>query len=101
MKDLSSVTHKDFEACLNQSFTVRSENQDGLEIELIQVKLIGDGDPEKDTRQAFSVLFRGSNDHSLAQSVYRIENETLGELQLFLVPIGPDESGMLYDASFN
>ena len=101
MKDLITLTHKDFEACLNQSFTVRPENEDGFEMELIQVKLIGGGDPEKDTRQAFSVLFRGSNDHSLAQSLYRIENETLGELQLFLVPLGPDESGMLYDATFN
>ena len=101
MKDLNTVTHKDFEACLSQPFSVRPENEDDFEIDLIQVKLIGDGDPTKDTRQAFSLLFRGPTEHSLSQSLYRIENETLGELQLFLVPLGPDETGMLYDATFN
>ena len=52
-------------------------------------------------RQPFSVFFRGPLEPVLAQQLLRIENSTFGELSLFLVPIGPDENGMLYDASFN
>ena len=101
MKDLSSVTHKDFEACLNQSFTVRPENEDGFELELTQVKPLGAAGLAAGTRQPFSLLFRGPLEPVLAQQLFQIENSTLGELALFLVPIGPDENGMLYDATFN
>lgn len=39
--------------------------------------------------------------HRLPQATYRIENANLGVLEVFLVPIGPDESGMRYEATFN
>ncbi len=101
MKDLGSLTHKDFQACLGQTFTLTPENGDALELELIQVKPIGVFDPEVDARQSFSVLFRGPLEPSLPQRLYRIDNATFGEQILFLVPVGPDERGMLYDATFN
>jgi hypothetical protein len=35
------------------------------------------------------------------QGIYKLENEKLGALEIFLVPIGPDEKGMRYEAIFN
>ena len=101
MKDLSTITFEDFQACLGQAFLIASENEDNLEFELIEVKAIGDFNRKTDTRQAFSALFRGPRELPLVQSLYRIENADLGALQLFLVPLGPDETGILYDATFN
>jgi len=101
MKDLSTVTIKDFQACLGQIFVVSPEQGEALSLELIQIKPIGKFDPEVDARQPYSLLFRGPAETILPQHLYQIKNRTLGENVLFLVPIGPDESGQLYDATFN
>jgi len=101
MTDLSTVTHEDFEPCIGQTFLVTPENANGLEMELTQVKPLGAPGTAAGARQPFSLLFRGPLEPVLPQQMLRIENSTLGKLGLFLVPIGPDEIGMLYDATFN
>jgi hypothetical protein len=95
------MTLEDFEPCVGQTFLVTPENADGFELELTQVKPLGSPGPAAGARQPFSLLFRGPLEPALAQQLLRIENSTIGELALFLVPIGPDENGMLYDATFN
>ncbi len=101
MKNLDLTNHEDFQPCLNDMFTVKAEDDIGPELELIQVKLFGEIDPDSKTRQAFSLLFRGPMEPMLPQKLYQLENSKIGEVLLFLVPIGPDEQGMLYDANFN
>lgn len=101
MKDLNAISIENFQACLNQVFIVAVTEEDSLELELIQVKQIGILNPEVSTRQPFSVLFRGPLEPVLPQKLYRIDNVEFGSHDLFLVPIGPDETGMLYDCSFN
>ena len=101
MRDLSLLKLEDFQTCLGQTFTVMLEDTDSLELELIQVKPIGVFDSEADARQSFSLLFRGPAEPMLPQQIYGLENITLGEQQIFLVPVGPDETGMLYDSTFN
>jgi hypothetical protein len=100
-KDLSTVSLEGFGSCLGETFLVPLENNDNLVLELIEVKAIGHFDPERDAREAFSVLFRGPGDLLLAQGLFHIENTELGALPLFLVPLGSDDEGMLYDATFN
>ena len=101
MRDLSSLKLEDFQTCLGQTFTVTPEDTDSLELELIQVKPIGVFDSEAEARQSFSLLFSGPLEPMLPQRLYELQNVTLGKLQIFLVPVGPDESVMLYDATFN
>ena len=101
MKDLSTIKLEDFEPCLGQGFLVKPEGANSLELELAQVKPLGSTDPAAGARQSFSLLFRGPLEPLLSQQVYRMENVAIGELLLFLVPIGPDENGMLYDVTFN
>ena len=101
MKDTSTINLEDFETCLGQTFMVTPEHGDGVELELFQVKPLGTINPEAVTHRPFSVLFRGPLEPMLAQQMYRVENSNFGEYSLFLVPIGPDQSGMVYDATFN
>ena len=101
MRDLSSLKLEDFQTCLDQTFTVNPEDTESLELELTQVKPIGTLGTEAETRQSFSLLFRGPIEPMLPQQLYELKNATLGKHQIFLVPIGPDENGMLYDATFN
>ena len=101
MTDLSTITLEDFELCLGQTFRVKSEDADSLELELTVVKTLANNDPPAGFRQPFSLLFCGPLEPTLTQQLLQLDNSTLGELLLFLVPIGPDENGMLYDATFN
>jgi len=101
MKDLIDATHEDFEACLHDVFTVKTEDGAGPELELIEVKPLGKIGPDAKTRQPFSLLFRGPLEPAFPQQLFQLENSTFGEILLFLVPVGPDEEGMLYDATFN
>ncbi len=51
-------------------------------------------------RQPFKLEFRGPADRSLAQATYRLTHATLGALEIFIVPVGRDASGTLYEAIF-
>ena len=52
-------------------------------------------------RTPFSLVFRSPPGAPLPQRIYRLQHEELGALDLFLVPIGPDEVGMCYEAVFS
>lgn len=51
--------------------------------------------------EPFSVFFRGPRTVVLPQRIYRLEHERMGTMEIFLVPVGPDEKGMRYEAVFN
>jgi len=52
-------------------------------------------------RTPFSLMFRGASPVVLPQKLYSLTNPTLGQLELFLVPVGRDRAGVLYQAMFN
>ena len=101
MSDLNSLKFEDYKTCVGQIFSVILQDTDSLELELIQIKAIGVFDPRLDSRQPFSLLFRGPVETMLPQGSYELKNTTLGVQHVFLVPVGPDESGVLYDATFS
>ena len=49
---------------------------------------------------AIAALFRGPMTPLLPQRIYPLEHAQLGVFELFLVPIGPDQHGMCYEAVF-
>jgi hypothetical protein len=51
-------------------------------------------------RIPFSLLFRGPVDPVLPQRVYRMRHAEFGTLELFLVPIGREPDGTIYEAVF-
>ena len=91
--------YDDFNGCIDQPFTL---NHDGtaVPLTLVSVDRLGDSASVND-RDVFSVIFRGDKDPVLHQQIYRISNDTLGEMELFIVPIGPDDQGMRYEAVFS
>jgi len=60
----------------------------------------GGAGPEGQRRQQFSLVFRGAAAPVLPQGTYRVTHPDLGDLDIFLVPIGPDADGMQYEAAF-
>jgi hypothetical protein len=58
-------------------------------------------------RKPFSVLFHGPLEPVLPQATHRLEHEHLGVLEVFMVPVGPNEpapgekpTAMRYEAVF-
>lgn len=100
MTEIGSLTHEDFEACLEQDFDIALEGDTVLRSVLVDVQSRGGFDPQRHQRQAFSVILRGPMEPVLDQRIYCLHNQTLGTLDLFLVPVGPNASGMRYEAVF-
>ena len=97
--DLQDLTPAHFQEQIGSRFRVHVEGVGSMEVELVEVAL---HEPHAGPRQQpFSVLFRGHPASYLPQAIYRLEHERLGTLDIFLVPVGPDDRGMRYEAIFN
>ena len=93
----SILQRDEFAAALNTRFQVTVEGADTIELELVEVSdLIASRRQEK-----FSLLFQGPLHVLLPQQIYRMANAQLGEIELFIVPVGMNETGYSYEAVFN
>ena len=54
-----------------------------------------------EVQESFSLRFRGPSEAPMVQHIYRLDNKALGSMNIFLVPIKKDESGLYYEAVFN
>jgi hypothetical protein len=52
-------------------------------------------------REPFSLEFIGPPVPILPQRIYALENDQFGIVEIFLVPLGPCNQGMRYQAIFN
>lgn len=96
---LENLTAATFQPLQGSTFRLPLEDRDPLTLELIEVSCLGV--PGSEGREQFSLLFRGPAEPLLAQHLWRLEHESLGRLELFLVPIGPDAEGRhRYEAVF-
>lgn len=86
-----------FSGHVNTKFVMHHGDSQTAELELISVTDVGSS-----ARQTqFSLVFLGPDAAPLAQGIYRIDHDELGPMDLFLVPIGRDKSGVRYEAIFN
>lgn len=60
---------------------------------LVACKPMGSGETS-----ALSVLFETDQREAVPQQIFEVSGEQAGEWSLFLVPIGPGEHGMTYEA---
>jgi hypothetical protein len=86
-----------FFKCLNSKFQVLNVEPGPLELELIAVSEL----QQSARQQSFSIIFLGPPDWLLPQHLYHLSHTQLGELELFLVPVGKTAQGYEYEAVFN
>lgn len=94
--NIAKATHEDFATHVKKTFKVTAEAI-AFEAELIEVAPTG-GTLGPTGRTPFSLVWRGPDTAEPLQQVYRVEHEDVGVLDLFLVPLGPDDQGMKYEA---
>ena len=99
MFDIRTADHTQFESLLAQSFTLTAAAGESLALELVEVLPRAHHDPAAQ-RRGFSLIFRGPAQPVMPQQIQRLAHAETGELEMFLVPIGPDQQGMRYEAVF-
>jgi hypothetical protein len=90
-----------FSRHVNTKFTVRSGSGEPIELELAEVAVRQNEVNEQAGMERFSTFFSGPQSSFLPQGTYTFEHPEMGELQIFLVPLGLDKRGYRYEAIFN
>jgi len=104
MKNLKDLEASYFSDYVNQSFSITTDSGEQVEAELSQVTVLENRQTaasQEKRRQPFSIIFTGPMQPILPQGTYLLKHEILEPLSLFIVPIGPSEKGMRYEAVFN
>ena len=86
-----------FAAALNTTFNVAAEAEKPFAITLVEVKSL----VSNKMQECFALLFRAPLDAPAEQQQFQIKHDTLGKMEIFLVPIKKDEGGLFYEAVFN
>ena len=94
----AEATIETFRPAVGEAFAVGGEEDDTVELLLVEAEP-KDGGPGA-PRPAFSLLFHGPAEPALTQGTYRFEHPGIGAMGIFIVPLGRDEHGSVYEASF-
>gem|GEM_PF-1384685 len=69
-------------------------------LHLTLIAVSGYGQRQSGNREAYSLLFLGPPQPVLPQRIYSLGHAGMGELKIFLVPIGYQQDGIGYEAVF-
>jgi hypothetical protein len=97
MPNPEQLNHAHFTASLSGVFEIVLPDEKVVEVELIEVSELR----ENQRQERFSLLFRGPRETLLPQQLYNLRHESLGEFELFLVPVAEAPDGFVYEAVFN
>ena len=88
---------------MGDTFALDAGDAGRVELELLEARLQHPDSPPTDesgARAPFSLLFLGPAEPVLPQHIYRLEHESIGPLEIFVVPVARDETGTTYEAVF-
>jgi hypothetical protein len=97
---LEELKEEVFAQHLNTKFYVRLEDR---KVELELIKVVGDKSSmdKLEGVERFAAYFVGPSDFFLPQRIYHIEHEALGEMLIFIVPVGAQSGLYQYEAIFS
>jgi hypothetical protein len=96
--NLETLTVDVFESRVGARFHIRARPDTELEAELIEARALGNAGSGR--RVPFSLSFRTAQVTALPQRIYEVAHDEMGSYKIFLVPVGPDGKGMVYEAIF-
>lgn len=85
---------------VGEVFHVVLEDARELPILLTEIARLATEGSRRRTREPFSLVFHAAPGSQLEQQVYRIERPGMEPFDCFLVPIGPDQHGMRFEAIY-
>jgi hypothetical protein len=93
------LTINHFSPYLNQPFDVVVDENHTVPFELIEVTPLQN--TANQPRNPFSLLWRAPKSYIFPQGTYIFRHPVLGNLDIFIVPVGVDTTGVRYEAVFN
>jgi hypothetical protein len=101
MTPLDQLTSADFAVQLHTVFRARWTGIEPVDLELNRVTDLNQAAATPEGRRPFSLEFLGPvSSQYLPQHIYHLEHARLGEIEIFLVPLGPEQGRMRYEAIF-
>ena len=100
---LETFTLDTFRPRIGEDFQIAAGPQRVVTLSLTSVDDLSDrsaGTATARRRAPFSLLFHGPAENFLPQGTYPVRHDTIGEFPLFLVPLGPQQGQMRYEAIF-
>jgi hypothetical protein len=98
---LEDLSHAAFAAQVKTKSRVWIDAQNSVELELVEVTPPRLTSGKNASYENFALNFLGPARPLLPQRIYRFESSSLGEFELFIVPVGQDATGIQYQATFN
>jgi len=99
---LDTATSATFQPHVGDHFEVTPQQGEPFEAVLSSWEETTYGSPgewrQATQRVPFSLVFRGPADGAVSQQTCGFRHAQLGQFDLFIVPLGPDEQGMRYEA---
>jgi hypothetical protein len=92
---------EDFADKVGHVFALSEQDVPAIPLTLTEAEPLRSSHTKQGIRPPFSLVFLAREPHILPQRLYRMEHDELGELTIFLVPIGRDAEGVSYQATFN
>ncbi|HEV7405545.1 MAG TPA: hypothetical protein VGO11_21550 [Chthoniobacteraceae bacterium] len=98
MIELDKATADDFSPALDQDFELIT-GTGTISLRLVAVDKKGLSHPARP--EPFTLRFEGAPPLRIPQAIYRLQNVTVGTIDLFLVQLGADAKGSQFEAVFN
>lgn len=98
------LSHHTFVDRIGEPFTLSSDEFSAVCLRLIEAIDLRHPDrkvPQHIRQDPFQLTFQGPREPELPQGPYTLCHETLGEIQLFVIPGGPDGEHQLYHVTVN
>ena len=95
------LVFEDFKDRVGSTFTLREDGFLAIALTLEEATPLPARYAPKGARPPFTLLFLGADPRILPQKLYRLGHDAMGEVTIFLVPVGQDARGVRYQAVFN
>lgn len=97
---LESLTIDSFTPHVGTSFWAEFPNGGKVELRLLRAAKVMESEAAHLPRHPFSLYFLGPKSHLLRQHIYSLTHPSFEALDIFLVPVGEEGEGYLYEAVF-
>ena len=88
-----------FSKHVGSQFQIETSSGKRVSAELVEVAALDTAgqQPDESRREPFSLLFAVTSGADLPQQIYKLSHEALGELQLFMVPLGSGQMESVFN----
>lgn len=97
---MANLTEEEFSKHIGTEFRA-DFGEHKINLKLTEVKSYMRGESLERNMERFSLFFSGPPDLTFSQQSVHLQHESMGGIEIFLVPISSDANGFCYEAIFN